>query len=352
MDQGNYPDKVISINQKRIAPVEPRSPQKFWSVRSKFSFLGLRDSDATMERRPRNSNVIGLTDRRKTGHRAGADDRVDRATSNMRVIAITSGKGGVGKTNVVANLGYALSQMGERILILDADFGLGNLDILLGVTPRYNLSHVIAGEKSISEIVVEGPGNIQILPAASGIEEVTQLSSDQRNRLLYELQLFTDTIDVLFIDTAAGISSNVLAFNKAAQEILVVVSPEPTSITDAYALMKVMSMKYETRNFKLLVNSASDSNEAYEVYRQLQLVTNRFLDITIDYLGCILVDKNVPRCVRRQKIVSDVLPATVASQCFYAIARKLKKQSSAPDWGDGTDGFWENLFDGDDDDSA
>ena len=347
MDRGNYPDNVISINQKRIAHLEPRGPQKFWSVRSKFSFLGLRDSDSNMERQRSNSNVIGMTDKRKAEQKEnGADQRVGPAPSKMRVIAITSGKGGVGKTNVVANLGYALSQMGKRILILDADFGLGNLDILLGVTPRYNLSHVISGEKSISEIVVAGPGDMQILPAASGIEEVTHLSSHQRNRLLYELQLFTDTIDVLFIDTAAGISSNVLSFNTAAQEIMVVVSPEPTSITDAYALMKVMSVKYGTRNFRLLVNLAADSNEAYEVYRQLQLVANRFLDIIIDYLGYILLDKNVPRCVRRQKVVCDVLPATVASQCFCAIARKLNKQSSAPDREDGTDGFWKNLFDG------
>ena len=153
--------------------------------------------------------------------------------SNAQVIAITSGKGGVGKTNIVANLGFALSQMGKRVLILDADLGLGNIDVLLGLTPKYNLSHVVMGEKVIPEIVIEGPMKLKILPASSGIQELTQLTEDQRTRILAELKLFLDPIDILLIDTAAGISSNVMYFNTAAQQILVVVTPEPTSMTDA-----------------------------------------------------------------------------------------------------------------------
>ena len=270
----------------------------------------------------------------------------------MRVVAITSGKGGVGRTNVVANLGYTLSQMGARVLILDADLGMGNLDILLGINPKYNLSHVIAGEKSISDIAVKAPGDMYILPAASGIEDVTHLTRDQGRRLLSELQLFKDTIDFLLIDTAAGISSNVMCFNTAAEEVLVLVSPEPTSIADAYALMKVLSLRYRRKSFKLLVNLASDTDEASEVYQQIQLVTDRFLDIHIEYLGCVLFDKNVPECVRRQEIVSDMFPGTHASQCFSALARKLFNSPPGTAPKGGTDTFWKNLFDAKGDESA
>ena len=202
---------------------------------------------------------------------------------NTRVIAITSGKGGVGKTNIVANLGFALSKLGKKVVILDADLGLGNLDVLLGLAPKYNLSHVISGLKSFEEITLEGPGNMLILPASSGIQEMTRLTKDQKIRILTELDKFLEPVNILLVDTAAGISSNVMYFNSTAQEIIVVVSPEPTSITDSYALMKVLSVKYSARHFKLLVNNVSDNQEAREVFRQLRMVTDRFLDITIEY---------------------------------------------------------------------
>ncbi len=350
MDQGNYQGKVISITRQHIAQMEPRNQDRVWRVRSKFSSFGLHNSDMNRGQPYIVPSVIGMAGKGKANSEDRADNRIRGDASKLRILAITSGKGGVGKTNVVANLGYVLSQMGSRVLVLDADLGLGNLDILLGITPKYNLSHVIAGEKSISDIAVKGPGRMRILPAASGIEEVTHLTNDQRNHLLHELQLFTDSIDVLLIDTAAGISPNVMCFNAAAQEIMVVVSPEPTSITDAYALMKVLSLRYGIRAFKLLVNLVSDSKEAYEVFRQLQVVSNRFLNITIDYLGYVLFDRNVARCVRRQKVVSDILPATGASQCFYALAREICKAS--PDPGNGTDGFWKSLLNNNSDESA
>jgi flagellar biosynthesis protein FlhG len=352
MDQGHYSDKVIAITEKRIAQIAGKNHDKLPRTKRRIPIIGVHGSGIDVEKRGTQSNVIGLARNNRVDDGKDSNKRGKRQSRKMRVVAITSGKGGVGKTNVVANLGYTLSQMGARVLILDADLGLGNLDILLGITPKYNLSHVIAGEKAISDIAVEAPGNMYILPAASGIEDVTHLTSDQRSRLLGELQQFTDTIDVLLIDTAAGISSNVMCFNTAAEEVLVVVSPEPTSITDAYALMKVLSLRYGTKSFKLLVNLASDTDEASEVYRQIQLVTDRFLDISIDYLGYVLFDKNVPRCVRRQKIVSDIFPATDSSQCFSALARKLFNSPSGTAPEGGTDGFWKNLFGTNGDESA
>jgi flagellar biosynthesis protein FlhG len=167
-----------------------------------------------------------------------------------RVIAITSGKGGVGKTNIVANMGYTLCKAGKRVLIFDADLGLGNMDVLLGLTPQYNLSHVIKGQKRLSEIIVNGPGQLKILPASSGIQELTKLTHSQKVDLFNELNLLLSDYDIVLIDTAAGISSNVLYFNASASEIMVVVTPEPTSITDAYALMKVLSVKYNEKHFR------------------------------------------------------------------------------------------------------
>ncbi len=262
---------------------------------------------------------------------------------NTRVIAVTSGKGGVGKTNIVANLGIAFSRLGKDVMALDADLGLGNLDVLLGLTPKYNLSHVIMGEKEITEIILNGPENIKIIPASSGIQELTHLTTDQKVRILTQLDLLIDSVDILLIDTAAGISANVMDFNMIAHEIMVVVTPEPTSLTDAYALMKVLSMKYMKKHCKLMVNLARSMQEGYEISRQLSLVADRFLEISVEYVGCILFDEKVTQCVKRQKMVSELYPDTSASRCFSALAEKV---STSPFFktpiGD-SNLFWEHL---------
>lgn len=287
--------------------------------------------------------VISLT-RRIAGKKAATEKRKNKIRkSHTRVIAVTSGKGGVGKSNIVANLGFVLSRFGKKVLILDADLGLGNLDVLLGLAPKYNLSHAIAGEKTIPEIVIEGPGNVKILPASSGIQELSDLTDEQKTRMFTALDLLIDSVDFFLIDTGAGISSNVMHFNSSAPEILVVVSPEPTSITDAYALMKVLSLDYSRKHFRLLVNLARSSKEALEVYKQLELVADRFLDIKIEYMGHVLVDENVKKGVRLQKVVSEILPDTKASRCFAALAKKIfeSRPPNAPE-GD-TNFFWRKL---------
>ncbi len=289
------------------------------------------------------NRVISLT--RKREERDGSAPKNTRRLrgSNSRVIAITSGKGGVGKTSIVGNLGYAFAKLGKKVLILDADLGLGNLDVLLGLAPKYNLSHVILGERKIDEILVEGPGKMNILPASSGIQELTNLNKDQKIEILTQLDLLIDSVDVLFIDTAAGISSNVMDFNATAQEVVVVVSPEPTSITDAYALMKVLSLKYSGKACKLIVNMVRRPEEGREVFRQLQIVTDRFLDITIEYLGYVLFDGKVTKGVKTQKIVSELYPDTPASRCFADISRKIANMSPLNLPKDGSNLFWRHL---------
>jgi len=261
-----------------------------------------------------------------------------------RVLAITSGKGGVGKTNIVANIGYALTKLGKKVMILDADLGLGNLDVLLGLAPKYNFSHVLSGSRTIPEIIKTGPGDMQILPAASGIQELTQLSVEQQVHILKELDRFVSTVDYLLIDTAAGISNNVMYFNVSAHEIFVVVSPEPTAITDAYALMKVLSLKYKEKQFRLIVNSASSEDEAEEVFRQLNLVADRFLDISIDYCGYVLFDRNITKGVRHQRVVSELYPGTPASRCFTTLAKTISETPSERMPEGESNFFWNHLI--------
>ncbi len=287
--------------------------------------------------------VINLSRMREQRDGASEPKTRNKRGRRARVIAITSGKGGVGKTSIVANLGYAFTKLGKKVLILDADLGLGNLDVLLGLAPKYNLSHVIMEEKNIEEILIEGPGKMKILPASSGIQELTHLTREQKIQILTQLDVLVDGVDILFIDTAAGISSNVMDFNATAQEIVVVVSPEPTSITDAYALMKVLSLKYSEKVCKLLVNMTTRPEEGREVFRQLHLVTDRFLDIRIEYLGCIFNDEKVTRGVKSQRLVSELYPDAPASKCFRDLARKIAATPPLNPPTDGSNLFWRHL---------
>lgn len=288
-------------------------------------------------------NIIHLSERREKRDvmKNGRSKRSNRPIT--KVVAVTSGKGGVGKTNIVANLGYALTQIGNKVLIIDGDLGLGNLDVLLGLTPSYNISHFIAGQKSVSEIIKPGPGGMSILPASSGVQELTQLSGRQQTDILKELDKHLNDFDFVLMDTAAGISSNVMNFNISAQEIIVIVSPEPTAITDAYALMKVMALKYNEKYFKLIVNSVSDRPEAEEVHRQLSLVANRFLSITIEYFGYVPYDKNILQGIMHQKLVGELFPGAKASRCFDHLAKKMLRSVHYKQPEKNTHFMWDHL---------
>jgi len=247
----------------------------------------------------------------------------DPKAAEPRIIAVSSGKGGVGKTSIVANLGYVLSGLGKRVLIVDTDLGLGNLDVLLGITPKYNISHVFSGEKAIGDILVDGPGNMKVLPASSGIQALTHLTDLQMDFIHKQMLRIVSSFDAVLIDTAAGISSNVLYFNAGAQDVCVVVTPDLTAITDAYALMKVLSIQYGTAGFRLLVNQVGNAGEAREIFNHLELVTRQFLDVSIQFMGHILKDDNISRGVRSQKMVSDIYPRSPASECFKVVARQI-----------------------------
>lgn len=250
------------------------------------------------------------------------------AGGSIRTISVTSGKGGVGKTNLVVNLGYALTKQSKRVLIFDADMGLGNINVLLGVTPKYNLYHVLSGEREMEGIMLEGPGGMKILPAASGIQDMSQLTNHQKIFLSQEFERLAVNFDVLLLDTGAGISSNVTYFCSKARDILVVAMPEPTSLTDAYALIKVTHEKHFIKRFKLVVNFARNEKEAKEVYRQLTAVIDKFLPkVALDYVGYVLRDDHIPKSVRQQKALLESYPFSKSGKCFEDIASRVFEET-------------------------
>ena len=261
------------------------------------------------------------------------------------VLSVTSGKGGVGKTNVVANLAFAFTQMSKRVLVLDADLGLANIDILLGLTPRYTIEHFLNREKHFSDILVRGPGGMSVMPASSGVLDLVDLNKSQKLFLLNEIDLIAESIDILLIDTGAGISSNVMYFNMAAQESIVVATPEPTSITDAYALIKVLSTKFGKKDFMILVNLARHAQEAKEVYQTISQVADRFLEsLSIDYLGFIPIDEKLPLSVRHQRPVLELYPKAPSSKSFVKLAKTLlERPFRKRDYGS-VQFFWKRLL--------
>jgi flagellar biosynthesis protein FlhG len=253
----------------------------------------------------------------------GRSRRPDR---RLRILAVTSGKGGVGKTNVVANLAAGLAEMGKRVVILDADFGLANIDVLLGLNPHFHLGHVLYGRKKLTEIMVEGPGGIRIIPASSGLQCLAELSHEQRSLLVQSFSELEGDADYLLIDTAAGISNNVLHFLLSAPEVVVVSAPEPTAIVDAYAVIKILLAEEPGKTIRVLINSVSDEEESKDVFRQINSVVKRFLNREVLYLGHIERDPHVLKAVRSQILVTQCYPSAPASRCFRKLAQVLAEQ--------------------------
>jgi len=290
--------------------------------------------------------AVGL--RKKGNNEIQMDSPVSTAISAfqkpVRVMAVSRGKGGVGKSNIVINLSVALDRLGLCTLIMDADLGLANIDVLLGLTPKYNMSHVLSGQKRLEEVLVDGPGSVKIMPASSGVQELTRLTDDQKLMFLELLDGLETDIDVLLIDTGAGISDTVLYFNLAAHERIIVVTPEPTSLTDAYALIKVLYSRHGERHFRILVNLAADESMGKFVFAKLSKVADHFLDgLSLDYLGTIPHDTSVTRSVLQQRPLLEAFPEAPASKAFMYIAKTICR--SRPNINQGTiQFFWKRLL--------
>jgi flagellar biosynthesis protein FlhG len=265
-------------------------------------------------------------------------------TRTARVLSVTSGKGGVGKTTVVSNLAMTLASQGKRVLIIDADLGLANIDIVFGLTPAFNLNHFFSGRKSLGSVITDGPENIKVLPAGSGVQQFTSLTSEEKLRFIDDLNGLHEQFDIVLVDTAAGISDNVTYFNVAAQKIVVVTTSEITAMTDAYAIMKLLATRYQEKQFCLLVNSVVEEDEALEVYRKLTLVTSRYLDISIDFLGGIPFDARLPESLQQQRAFVDMYPETSTGEAYRLIVRGLLEERTASEGKGSPQFFWNKLL--------
>lgn len=245
-----------------------------------------------------------------------------KARKPVKVITVTGGKGGVGKTNVCANLGVAMSMLGRRVMILDADLGLANVDVLFGLQPRLNLSDVVRGDHTLEEIILDGPAGVRVVPGASGLSEMIDLTPAHHAGIVNAFSGVSEDLDVLLVDTAAGISDSVLRFAEAAHEIVVVVCDEPTSITDAYAIIKLLSTERNVTTFRILTNMTRRGGDGTKLFQKLSRVTDRFLHVTMEHAGSVPFDERVWRAVQQQTPFITAFPMSTASAAIKKLAHR------------------------------
>ncbi|ODN43989.1 cobyrinic acid a,c-diamide synthase [Piscirickettsia litoralis] len=263
---------------------------------------------------------------------------------STQVIAITGGKGGVGKTNISVNLSIALARQGQSVMLLDADLGLANVDVLLGIHPEYNIADVLKGNCALDDIIVEGPAGVKIIPSASGLQKMSELSTREHATLIQAFNHLTVSLDTLIVDTAAGISDAVVSFSRASHEVVVVVCDEPTSITDAYALIKLLSTEYDMRRFRILANMVKNSQQGEQLFEKMIAVTDRFLDVMLQYVGALPFDPYIRRAVQKQKAVVEVYPRSEAAVALTTLAQQIQ-QWQTPNVANGqTEFFVERLI--------
>jgi flagellar biosynthesis protein FlhG len=246
--------------------------------------------------------------------------KIASLTNPVRVIAVTGGKGGVGKTSVSVNLATGLAACGRRVVLLDGDLGLANVDVLLGLSPRYTLAHVLSGERTLDEILVTAKQGFKIVPAASGAADLASLDGAAHLGLVQAFSALATRLDVLIIDTAAGIAPGVLQFSQAAQHVLVVVTDEPASLTDAYALIKVLSRDHGVTRFRVVANMSRAAGEGETLFKKLEKVTGRFLDVLLEYAGDVPDDEHMRRAIKVQRPVLDVYPGSPSGRAFKKLA--------------------------------
>ncbi len=242
----------------------------------------------------------------------------------VRAVAVTGGKGGVGKTNVSVNLGVAASELGQKVMLLDADLGLANIDVVLGLHPQHDLSHVLRGESTLEDILVEGPSGLKVIPGASGVTSLASLTPAEHTGLIRAFSEVAVDTELLIVDTAAGISDAVLSFSRASHEILVVVCDEPASITDAYAIIKLLHRDYGHHRFRILANMVRSAQEGRELYNKMCRVSDRYLDVTLSFLGSIPYDDSLRKAVKTQRPVVQAFPRSRVAQAFRNLAKKIE----------------------------
>ncbi len=245
------------------------------------------------------------------------------ANRPIKVIAVTGGKGGVGKTNMSVNLSVALAELNRRVVLMDADLGLANVDVLLGLQARYTIADVLDGSKTLRDVLLNGPGGVKVVPASSGVQQMTALSPQEHAALIYAFNELSEQMDVLVIDTAAGISDTVVSFVRAAQEAIIVVCDEPSSITDAYALIKILNVDHGVFRFRVIANMTRSNQEGINLFNKLNAVCERFLDASLQYLGNVPFDENVRKAVQKRQPLIQFAPRSKAANAVRAMAQKI-----------------------------
>ncbi len=270
--------------------------------------------------------------------------RPDAKKNSPTVVTITSGKGGVGKTLTTVNLAIAARRMGQSVLIFDGDLGLANVDVVLGLTARYNIRDVLDGNAELKDIVVEGPLGIDLIPSGSGISSLTRLSPAKKQQILDQIERLEESYDLLLIDTGAGISENVVHFARAADETVVVTTPEPHAMTDAYALIKVLAEEHDVKSFSLLVNQTRTPEEGLKVSDRIAEVAMRFLNVRVHHLGNVPSDPQVPKSVMQRRAASEQSTFTIAGQAWNQAARKLLGETAFSQKNANVQDFWRAVL--------
>lgn len=245
------------------------------------------------------------------------------ANKPIKVIAVTGGKGGVGKTNLSVNISVGLAELRRRVVLMDADLGLANVDVLLGLQAHYNLADVLDGSKTLRDVMLNGPGGIKVVPASSGVQQMTHLSPQEHAALVYAFNDLSDQLDVLVVDTAAGISETVISFVRAAQEVIVVVCDEPSSITDAYALIKLLNAEHGVFRFRIIANMTRSTQEGINLFNKLNGVCEKFLDASLQYVGHVPFDESVRKAVQKRQPLLEFAPRCKAAAAIRVIAQKI-----------------------------
>jgi len=260
-----------------------------------------------------------------------------------KTISVTSGKGGVGKTTMSVNLAFQFSEMGKKVLLLDGDVGLANVDIFLGIRPKKTLEDFFAGREKIENIVVKVNKFIDVIPSASGLADFSSLDVYKRKMLMDEVSMLEDTYDYLIVDTASGIDSNVLYLNSTVQDVLVVLTPEPASLTDAYALIKILNAKHRVSRFSVIANKVISDKEGVDLFQRLNRVSHQFLSVGLDYYGAVPLDPKL-RQVGNQKLICKARPSAASSIALKRVADRVAKVEGVDEVKGSLQFFWNQLI--------
>jgi flagellar biosynthesis protein FlhG len=264
-------------------------------------------------------------------------------SARTKVISVTSGKGGVGKTSIVSNMALSFAREGKRVLILDGDLGMANVDIMFGIRPERTIHDIVSGEASLAEVLVEVSKNITLIPGGSGVFDLQSLSVFQKQALLDQVSALGSQYDVMLIDTAPGIADNVLYLNSAAQHICVVVTPEPASITDSYALIKVLNQRYRETRFSIICNEVKDEADGQALFERLDSVARKFLYVSLDYLGSVPTDPVLRQATRQQQLVGKSHPEAASARAISKLAQGFKGYEPQVECKGSLQFFWEQL---------